>query len=69
MRCWFDCRIKNNPIIVNERITKHLEYKSKSTDEKIEIMKSVYGDIIPKSEKSVKPFTYVKMHDACGVAS
>ena len=53
---------------MNERITKHLEYKSKSTDEKIEIMKSVYGDIIPKSEKSVKPFTYVKMHDACGVA-
>ena len=68
MRRRFDCRIKNNPVIVNERITKHLEYKSKSTDEKIEIMKSVYGDIIPKSEKSVKPFTYVKMHDVCGVA-
>ena len=69
MRCWFDCRIKNNPVIVNERIAKHLEYKSKSTEEKIKIMKSVYGDIIPEDEKSDKPFTYVKMCDLCGVAS
>lgn len=69
MRCWFDCRIKNNPVIVNERIAKHMEYKSKSTEEKIKIMKSVYGDIIPEDEKSDKPFTYVKMCDLCGVAS
>ena len=54
MRCWFDCRIKNNPVIVNERIAKHLEYKSKSTEEKIKIMKSVYGDIIPEDEKSLR---------------
>ena len=69
MRCWLDCRIKNNPVIVNERIAKHMEYKSKSTEEKIKIMKSVYGDIIPEDEKSDKPFTYVKMCDLCGVAS
>ena len=54
---------------MNERIAKHMEYKSKSTEEKIKIMKSVYGDIIPEDEKSDKPFTYVKMCDLCGVAS
>ena len=46
---------------MNERIDKFLENKQKKIEEKIELMKSVYGEIIPKNENSQKPIPYVKM--------
>lgn len=58
---WVDCRVRNNPVYVNERIDKFLENKQKKIEEKIELMKSVYGEIIPKNENSQKPIPYVKM--------
>lgn len=61
MICWFDCRMKNNLSIMNERIEKFLEYKKMPIEDRINLMKRVYGDIIPKNEMTHKPFTYVRM--------
>ena len=60
--CWFDCRMENDLSIVNERIEKFLEYKKMPIEERINRMKSVYGDIIPKNEMAHEPFTYVRMY-------
>ena len=58
---WIDCRIENNPSYANERIEKYLEYKKMPIEDRINLMKRVYGDIIPKSEMTHKPFPYVRM--------
>ena len=60
--CWLDCRMENNLNIVNERIEKFFEYRKMPIEERINKMKSVYGDIIPENEMTHKPFTYVRMY-------
>ena len=54
--------MENNLSIVNERIEKFFEYKKMSIEDRINLMKSVYGDIIPKNEMAHEPFTYVRMY-------
>ena len=63
MCCWFfDRRIENNASYANERIEKYLEYRGMPVEERIGLMKGVYGGIIPKNEMTQKPFPYVLIY-------
>ena len=54
--------MENDLNIVNERIEKFFEYRKMPIEERINIMKGVYGDIIPENEMTHEPFTYVRMY-------